>query len=552
MSDTEVMFEPLDVVEKYYEPTEWQKEAIDSMLNNTEHPEYSADWSEMGCYKTTTGLWLLQERARKQKEESKTPDNPEGITPVTLIVTSKAGKGTYFDALPKAKINATVYNIGVESCKRRIGELEIPQRITDIKREGEHIIFLAHYEVFSPRVEKTPQKELVVDSTTNISTGTEVVEDKKKARLSINAKYCKQINWTNIICDEAHKLKNPDTKWTRQIKRIRGYHKHIMTGTGFVNRPDEMWSLLHFLDEKRWPSYWAFREEFCEEYFDDSAGTRIVLGIKPEKLPELIALQQSLGPRFFMSDVHPDIGEPVFNTHTVDLSPVQRKMFEDIKNELYTLDQQGFPITSPNVLSALNRMRQISVATPKVVGTHFDEKLQRMRLEIELEEPSSKLDKVMELIDEIRWDDEIKRQVVVFSSFKDPLKLLETRLEKADVPYLHLKTEHNEEQRYQMWHDTFPQKEHKVFMSTLQLGGESINLACAQYMIFLDRDWSPKNMLQAVGRIYRPGQTGIPEIIYIDARNSIDARMKGLLDIKGKWFQQVFGKKDDNGDNNAE
>ena len=72
-------------------------------------------------------------------------------------------------------------------------------------------------------------------------------------------------------------------------------------------------------------------------------------------------------------------------------------------------------------------------------------------------------------------------------------------------------------------------------MSTLQLGGESINLACAQYMIFLDRDWSPKNMLQAVGRIYRPGQTGIAEIIYIDAINSIDRRMKGC------WKSRVIG-----------
>ena len=208
-----------------------------------------------------------------------------------------------------------------------------------------------------------------------------------------------------------------------------------------------------FLNEKEWPSYWSFREEFCEEYFDDSAGTRIVVGIKPEKLPDLIALQQSLGPRFYMSDVHSSIGEPVFNTHTVELSPVQRKMFDEIKNELYTLDQQGFPITSPNVLSALNRMRQISVATPKVVATYYDEKTERMKLEIELEEPSSKLDKVMELIDEIRWDEEIKRQVVVFSSFRDPLNLLETRLEKADVPYLHLTTKANDEQRYQMWHD---------------------------------------------------------------------------------------------------
>jgi SNF2 family DNA or RNA helicase len=521
MTEVSTMFEPLDVVTEFYERTEWQDEAINSMLDHPEHPGYSADWSEMGCYKTTTGLWLLQERAKREKAAT-------GATPVTLIVTSKAGKGTYFDAIPKARINATVYNIGVDSCKRRIGELEVPQRITDIKREGEHIILLAHYEVFSPRVERG--------------------DTEKKARLSINAKYCKQINWTNIILDEAHKIKNPDTKWTRQLKRLRGKYKHIMTGTGFVNRPDEIWSLLHFLNQKQWPSYWAFRNEYCDEYYDEQAGTTTVLGIKVEKLDEFIALQQSLGPRFFMSKVHSDIGEPVFTEHVVPLSQVQRKMFDEIKHELYTLDQQGFPITSPNVLSALNRMRQISVATPKVVGTHYDEKLERMRLEIELEEPSSKLDKAMELIEEIRWDDEVKRQVVVFSSFKDPLRLLEARLEKADIPYLHLETKHNEQERYEMWHDTFPKKEHKVFMSTLQLGGESINLACAQYLIFLDRDWSPKNMMQAVGRVYRPGQTGIPEVIYINAKNSIDTRIKNLLDVKGKWFKQVFGDPDKNGD----
>ena len=131
--------------------------------------------------------------------------------------------------------------------------------------------------------------------------------------------------------------------------------------------------------------------------------------------------------------------------------------------------------------------------------------------------------------------------------------MLEARLKNADIPYLHLETKHNEQERYEMWHDTFPKKDHKVFLSTLQLGGESINLACAQYLIFLDRDWSPKNMMQAVGRVYRPGQTGIPEVIYINARNSIDSRIKGLLDIKGKWFHQVFGDKDkENGNGNGD
>ena len=144
----------------------------------------------------------------------------------------------------------------------------------------------------------------------------------------------------------------------------------------------------------------------------------------------------------------------------------------------------------------------------------------------------------MDIIKQLDDDD---TQAVVFSCFRDPLTLLEKRLEKANIPYLHMQQKHNDQQRYEMWHDTFPIKQHKVFLSTLALGGESINLACAQYLIFLDRSWSPKDMMQAVGRVYRPGQKGIPEIIYINAKSTVDSYVKKRLDTKGKWFNEIFG-----------
>jgi SNF2 family DNA or RNA helicase len=80
-----------------------------------------------------------------------------------------------------------------------------------------------------------------------------------------------------------------------------------------------------------------------------------------------------------------------------------------------------------------------------------------------------------------------------------------------------------------------------VFLSTLDLGGESINLTQAQYIIFLDRSWSPAKMLQAVGRVYRPGQTGAVEVIHINSKSTVDSYVKLKLDTKGKWFDDIFG-----------
>src|SRR4051794_9855108 len=67
-----------------YEPADWQTEDLDYLQNRS----WSGNWSEMGCFKTSTALWLMEKRL----------ENVEN--PRVLIITTKRGKGSYFSDIP--------------------------------------------------------------------------------------------------------------------------------------------------------------------------------------------------------------------------------------------------------------------------------------------------------------------------------------------------------------------------------------------------------------------------------------------------------------------
>ena len=503
--EMQAILQPLVSPNGHFEPQDWQTRD----LNFLGPMPYSANWSQMGCFKTSTGLWLLK---RKQVRNA-------------IIITSKVGKGAYFSdfykCLPKSW---RLFNVEIHTATQRVEGFEKPISVDQLLKEvakGDHnhpVVLLMHYDCFTDAAKKNTAK-------------------KDKLGKSTLDKLIK-INWDMILCDEAHKLKNRDAQWTKNIKKLKSKNKHIMTGTGFVNNPAEMWSLLNFLNRNEFKGYWEFRTHFCDEVMD-ARGWRTITGIRPYRVDEFRDMRKKMGPRRTMDEVHSSIRKPIESVHEVELNTTQRRMYNEIKNFLQTLDEAGEPLASPNVLSMLNRLRQICVATPKVNSFEWSRQQGRMVYDIELTEKSSKLDEVMNILDEI--DD---AKVVVFSNFRGPLDLLEKRLEKKGISFCHMKQQHSEAQRYKMWHDDFVRKYGpQVFLSTLALGGESINLSAAKYMIFLDRSWSPKDMLQAIGRIHRPGQTGAAEIIYINAKNTVDSYVKSKLDTKGKWFDQIFGEK---------
>lgn len=487
--------------------TDWQLEDWGKLQKR----DWSANWSQMGAYKTSTGLTLI---------ERKLHNRPFLYieNPLVLIVTTRGGKGTYYDAIPRTqrRIDWTVYDISAQKIEEvEYGGLFRTTLDPDdfelaLQSRNKPIIILSHYHCF-----------------TNSSKWNALLQ---------------QYAYDFILCDEAHRMKDRTTQWTRNIKQLKSTtgFKHVMTGKGFINNPAEMWSLLHFLNKREFPSYFSFRARYCLEI--EIGGFNKIIGIKEENKDEFVTLRKALGPRRLLKDVRADIPEPLYTVKEVELNPTQRRMYDEIKANLRTMDKNGLSIDSPNVLSQLNRLRQITVATPEKVADYYDAKKDRRVQEIKLREPSSKLDMAMDIIDGLDYD----QKIVVFSNFKDPIELLKARLEKSKpaISYIHLKESDSDAHRYEKWHNDFPTHNSEggaqVFLSTLQLGGESINLTPASYCIFLDRSWSPNYNEQAVHRVYRPGQDNAVEIFYINARKTTDARVESAVKLKTNWFQQIF------------
>jgi SNF2 family DNA or RNA helicase len=481
--------------------------------------ENSANWSEMGAYKTSTGLWLLEQWVRDIKK------------PRMLIVTTKSGKGTYWQLVPKIHPDWEVYNVQRKKIKLLINDYEME---VDFPSQGNFPqLFITHYDVFTNRKKRKKKDE---DDNLLEEILAEIDSEQPQEMLE----KLLEIKWDGIILDEAHRIKNRTTGWTKNIKKLKSRHRHVMTGTGFINRPDEIWSLFHFLEPRRFTSYWRFREKFCEEEVD-LTGYRRITGIKFGSEGEFKALVRSIGPRRTKPEVFPNLPHPIYTDVEVELNRTQRLMYEGIVNELYTLDQAGVPLITPSVLAALTRLRQISVATPQVVADYYDEEKERRVQEIKLIEPSSKLDALMEIIEGLEWDEERKDQIVVFSNFRDSIELAKARFEKKGISYLHLQQKDNDRTRFEKWAIEFPKKEHQVFITTLQLGSESISLTSATTCVFLDRSWSPKDNSQGVSRVWRPGQKYPANIIYINAIDTIDSRILDLNNLKQGWFNAIFG-----------
>jgi SNF2 family DNA or RNA helicase len=512
-------------------PTAWQQEDLEKYI----HLDNSADWSQMGCFKTSSALWKLQNKLEHVEN------------PSVLVVTTSSGKGAYFRDIPQT-INSDWQIINLKSDGIYLiingAQIKIGKRLAE-KIDFPHIV-VTHYHLYS-------RSNLNKFDDCKDCNGRGLSKDfltpcwlcDGKGKIPKKLSHCDpllQRRWNMIILDEAHRIKNPDAKWTQHIKKLKADYKHIITGSGFVNRPDEIWSLLNFLDKKTYSSYWEFRQNYCEE--DAYNGYRTVIGLRKDRVRQFRKLRESFGPRRTKPEVFPDLTAPIYEDFTIELNPIQRRMYNEIKHDLMLMDQKGEPLHSPNVLSQLQRMRQISVATPEVVSDEYDPKQGRRVTKIKLVEPSSKLDALMETIDGMQWDDEDRQQIVVFSNFNDPLELLQTRLDKAGIKWIRLRASDKDVERYQKWKVEFPKKNHQVFLSTIKLGGESIDLTPASYVALLDLDWAPMNNDQAIERVWRPGydsSKGAPIVLRYFADDTVDQRMLDMNETKKDWFNAIFG-----------
>lgn len=337
--------------------------------------------------------------------------------------------------------------------------------------------------------------------------------------------------WLHVIADEIHAIKNRKTQQTRALKAIKNVQwKTGLSGTPVVNRPDELWSILNWLYPDRYRSYWRFFRNYVEAVTDYAAGHKYQKIVGPKNT---IGLRKEIKPFFVRrrkQDVLKDLPDKYYTTIKVDLTPQQRKVYRTMQKEMIAWigEQESELLAAPVVIAQLTRLQQFSCAYATV-----DHETGRVRLT----EPSSKLDAVMEVLDET------DEQVVVFSRFKQVVRLLEKRLVDKGISYVSLTGDTPQADRAALV-AKFQASKARVFTGSLAAGGVGITLHAASRVIFVDRDWSPSINVQAEDRLHRIGQKNAVQVIDIIARSTVDQGKHQRLELKKSWIRQILGDPD--------
>nr|XP_060482025.1 chromodomain-helicase-DNA-binding protein 5 [Panthera onca] len=294
------------------------------------------------------------------------------------------------------------------------------------------------------------------------------------------------IEWACLVVDEAHRLKNNQSKFFRVLNSYKIDYKLLLTGTPLQNNLEELFHLLNFLTPERFNNLEGFLEEFADISKEDQI----------KKLHDL------LGPhmlRRLKADVFKNMPAKTELIVRVELSQMQKKYYKFILTRNFeALNSKG----GGNQVSLLNIMMDLkkccnhpylfpvaAVEAPVLPNGSYDGS--------SLVKSSGKLMLLQKMLKKLR--DEGHR-VLIFSQMTKMLDLLEDFLEYEGYKYERIDGGITGGLRQEAI-DRFnaPGAQQFCFLLSTRAGGLGINLATADTVIIYDSDWNPHNDIQVCG-----------------------------------------------------
>ncbi|XP_030597516.1 chromodomain-helicase-DNA-binding protein 4-like isoform X1 [Archocentrus centrarchus] len=320
------------------------------------------------------------------------------------------------------------------------------------------------------------------------------------------------IDWACLVVDEAHRLKNNQSKFFRVLNNYSLQHKLLLTGTPLQNNLEELFHLLNFLTPERFSNLEIFLEEFADIAKED----------------QIKKLHDMLGPhmlRRLKADVFKHMPSKTELIVRVELSQLQKKYYKFIltKNfEALNTKGGGNQVSLLNVVMDLKKCCNhpylfpgAAMEAPKMPNGMYDGSA--------LIKASGKLILLQKMMRKLK---EGGHRVLVFSQMTKMLDLLEDFLEHEGYKYERIDGGITGGMRQEAI-DRFnaPGAQQFAFLLSTRAGGLGINLATADTVIIYDSDWNPHNDIQAFSRAHRIGQNKKVMIYRFVTKASVEERI---------------------------
>jgi SNF2 family DNA or RNA helicase len=323
-----------------------------------------------------------------------------------------------------------------------------------------------------------------------------------------------------VILDECQQIKNADSTRTQEVRKIiRNQEVKVipLSGTPWKNRGSEFFPVLNMLDPTKFNSHQGFINRWVDRYWE---GNRLREGgIKhPARFKEYVKDIIIRRERQEVMKQLPVISRTKLN---VQLEEIEQKAYDDEVSEFVEwyneFISEGHELDGMQLMAKMARMRHITGL--------------------------SKIPATLEFVND--FVENTERKIVVFVHHKDVGSILYDRVKEnhgTEMPVLKLSADLDSEARHEV-QKTFNESPRAILIASTLAAGEGLNLQTCADCIMHERQWNPQNEEQAEGRFIRIGQqSNTVNATYVEADDTIDAHIAGLVEKKRRAFHAVMNK----------
>lgn len=350
--------------------------------------------------------------------------------------------------------------------------------------------------------------------------------------------------WDIMILDECHLLKNDKKARTKSvygddraktpIAPIAAKRVAALTGTPILNRPSEIWTLLHFADpEGMGKNFFGFMKKFTNAHHN-GYGWDFSGAANLETLQRL--LREKLMVRRLKADVLKEL-------------PAKRR-------QVISLPQNGATRAIANEQRAIaaraERMADLRLAVEMAKASDnpadYAAAVDALSKEAQLEftemaaiRRDTAIEKIPYVIEHLETALE-EGPVVVFAHHHAVIDSLKDHFGNLAVSL----TGRESMAQRQAAVDNFQNGKADLFIGQIQAAGVGITLTRSSHVVFAELDWVPGNLSQAEDRCHRIGQTDSVLVQHLVFDGSIDARMAEVVVAKQEIINGAIDRQTEN------
>ncbi len=347
-----------------------------------------------------------------------------------------------------------------------------------------------------------------------------------------------KICWDLIIIDEAHKIKNYDSKLSICLRDEFDYRNCLLlTGTPLQNNTDELWALLNFVDRDEFHS----RDEFVSKFGNLQTSKQLGTHSLTHSLIYLLThsliddLHTQLKPYLLrrekdnVENTIPPKEEIIIEVElTIPQKQYYRAIYEQKTGFLYKGERGAKDGPS---LSNLAMLLRLCCNHPFLIKGAEKEMIKHFTNETAMEiliKSSGKMTLLDKLLPKLYADG---HRVLIFSQFRMVLDIIEDYMTVKGIGYERVDGTITGKKR-QSAIDRYTEKGIFAMLLSTRAGGVGINLTAADTVIIYDSDWNPQNDIQAQARAHRIGQTRPVKVYRLLTRNTYEGAMFRAASMK--------------------